>query len=70
MKRHITHAGSIRDDIDQACRQLVEPRLLGLDHVLVLDKGRRDLAIELVGRLGFDSGDSRWRGTGNRSAEV
>src|SRR5690242_210921 len=48
------HAVGVRHDVDQALlTELGEPRLLGLHHVLVLDEGRRDLAIELLGRLGL-----------------
>ena len=46
------HPVGVGGDIDQpALTELVEPRLLRLDHRLVLEKGRGDLAIELLGRL-------------------
>src|SRR6202040_1343890 len=46
------HAVGVRGDIDKApLAEFIEPPLLRFDHVLILDKGRRDLAIELLGRL-------------------
>ena len=48
------HAVGVGRDIDKApLAEFVEPPLLRFDHVLILDKGRRDLAIELFGRLGL-----------------
>src|SRR5690348_9486819 len=48
------HARCIRGDIDEAVfAELVEPCLLRLDHDTVFDKGRGNLLIELLGRLGF-----------------
>src|SRR5690349_24233605 len=46
------HAVGIGGDIDETrLAELGEPGLLRLDHLLVLDKGRRDLAIKLLGRF-------------------
>jgi hypothetical protein len=40
-------------DVDEALfTEFVEQPLLRLDHFLVLEKGRRDLAVELLGRRG------------------
>src|SRR5260370_7628830 len=48
------HPVGVGGDIDQPhLTELVEPGLLRLDHGLVLEKGRGDLAIELLGRLRF-----------------
>src|SRR5437764_1292959 len=46
------HAVGVRRDIDEpVLAELTEPRLLRLDHLAVLDKGRRDLPVELLGRF-------------------
>src|ERR1700716_589861 len=46
------HAVGVGSDVDESgFAEFVQPRLLRLDHRLVLDKGRRDLAVELFGRL-------------------
>src|SRR5207244_9000008 len=48
------HTVGVGGDIDQLrLTELVEPGLLRLDHGLVLEKGRGDLAIELLSRLRF-----------------
>src|SRR5882762_1803243 len=46
------HPVGVGGDVDEAAfAELAEPGLLRLDHRLVLEKGRGDLAIELLGRL-------------------
>ena len=48
------HPVGVGGDVDEPLlAEFVEPRLLRLDHGFVLEKRRRDLAVELLGRLGL-----------------
>jgi hypothetical protein len=48
------HSVGVRGDVDEPpIAELVEALLLRFDHFLILKKSRRNLAIELLGRLGI-----------------
>jgi hypothetical protein len=48
------HSVGVGGDVHEApFAELVEAPLLCFDHLLILEKGRCDLAIELLGRLGI-----------------
>src|SRR6516164_4313075 len=48
------HSAGVGGDVDETLfAELVKAVLLRFDHRLILEKSRRDLAIELLGRLGI-----------------